>query len=598
MLGTISKILDLLDRRGRQQALLLLAMILVTAAIETAGVASIVPFVAVLADPNLVTTNSYLNAAYHGLGFTSIHSFFIFLGLVVFVVTVGSTALKAASSWALLRFTGMRYHALSCQLFQGYLYQPYAWFLRRHSTDLAKTMLSEVGEVINGALIPGMQLIAHGTVAILLISLLLVADPVMAIAVSSILASAYWLIFWTSRKYVKRIGKDRVLANRERFRLSNESLSGIKDVKVAGLEDVFLRRFEKTSLRFVRHQAAAQLISQLPQYALQAIAFGGILLIVQYQLILHDSLSRALPLIALYALAGYRLLPALQQVYQQMSKLRFAMPALDVLHRDLVENAMGRGSRLQTDASPQLLEQVELRDVVYLYPGSSAAALDHVNILIRARTTVGLVGQTGSGKTTAVDVILGLLEPSAGSVLIDGVKISTETQRNWRRCAGYVPQHIFLADDTVAANIAFGVEPNKIDMAAVKRAGKIAKLHDFVSNELELGYQTPIGERGIRLSGGQRQRVGVARALYHNPDILIMDEATSALDNVTERAVMDAVENLEHQKTIILIAHRLSTVRRCETIFLLERGRVVASGTYDQLLQRSEHFQSLVASGL
>lgn len=601
MLDIFKKVRDLLDRRGRNRALLVLGMIVIMAILETAGVASIIPFVAVLGNPSLVETNRYLKSVYDGLGFATTQDFFVFLGVAVFVVTVGSTVFKALTTWAILRFNGMNNYTLSRRLFKGYLHQPYVWFLRRHSSDLAKTVLSEVGEVVDGALICGMQLVAYTAVACMLIVLLVYVEPMLALTVATVLGGAYGLILWSTRRYLPHIGKNRVKANRERYRVSHEAMGGIKDLKVLGMESAFLERFEKPSLRLVKYKASALMIQQIPRYALQAIAFGGILLIVQYQLVTRGSLGEALPLIALYAVAGYRLLPALQNIYQNISKLRFSKPALDALHRNLLENQIGSRTELFTDPAGmkpvELRERLDLRNVTFRYPGAPSAALDRVTISIAARTTVGLVGQTGSGKTTAIDVMLGLLEPTEGLLVVDGAEITAENQRAWQRRVGYVPQQIFLADDTIAANIAFGVPHAEIDKAAVEQAASIARLHAFVVDELALGYDTLIGERGVRLSGGQRQRVGIARALYRNPDILIMDEATSALDTITERAVMDAVGNLEHQKTIILVAHRLSTVRRCDNIFLFEHGKIVGSGSYDELVDQSAHFQTMVASG-
>ena len=557
------------------------------------------PFVAVIADPGVVKTNRYLSLAYKWFGFSDTTDFLFFLGLVVFALVLVSTAFKALTTWATVRFTTMRNYTLSRRLFQGYLHRPYEWFFKRHSAVLGKTVLSEVNQVIGGALVPAMQLIAQGTIALFLISLLLLVDAALALTVTFILGGAYGLVFWTSRHYIDRIGEDRVRANRERFQISNEALGGIKDVKILRLENAFLRRFEKPSLRFVRHQAASDMVSQLPQYALQAIAFGGALIVVQYQLLMHGDLGRALPLIALYAIAASRLLPALQKVYLSISKMRFSKPALDLLHTDLERPVMAPvGAGGQDSNLIGTPHRLELRDVSYRYSGATSPALCGIEMNIPAHSMVGLVGHTGAGKTTLVDVILGLLEPQEGELLVDGTRITRENRRSWQRCLGYVPQQIFLSDDTITANIAFGIPEFEIDMDAVERAASIANLHSFVTQKLEHGYKTRVGERGTRLSGGERQRVGIARALYHDPDLLILDEATSALDNVTERAVMDAVDNLAYRKTIILIAHRLTTVKRCDTIFLFAHGRIVDRGSYESLVGGNALFREMADSDL
>ena len=602
MLKVFGKLRELMDPRERQRALLLFGMILVMGFLESTGVASIMPFMAVLADPSAVKTNLHLAAAYKWLGFGTTQHFLVFLGFLSFVAILVSTGFRALTSWAMLRFTSMRNYALSRRLFKGYLNRPYVWFLGRHSADLGKIILSEVGQVIGSALVPAMQLIAHGVVVTFLVILLLLVDPLLTVVVTLVLGGSYWLIFWMRRRHLTRIGEDRVRANKERFRVSNEALGAIKEVKILGLEDLFLRRFEKPSLRFVRHQATSQLIAQLPQYALQIVAFGGILLIVIYQLLDGSSLSTTLPLVALYAIAGYRLLPALNQVYVSASTLRFATPAVELLHRDLAEQAneaQAAKAAAQTDTRvPRLQHRLELREVSFRYPGATSLALHNIDIAIPARSTVGLVGHSGAGKTTVADIILGLLEPESGQVSVDNMPITRANKRAWQRCAGYVPQQIFLIDDTVAANIAFGLEPAEVDMSAVVHAARLANLHDFVMEELPAGYETLIGERGVRCSGGERQRIGIARALYHDPDLIVMDEATSALDNITERAVIDAVGNLRDCKTIIFIAHRLSTIQRCDKIFVFEGGRVVAGGTYEKLLASNHEFREMVQVGL
>jgi len=603
MWKTTKRLLDLLEPRDRRRAFLLLGMMLVMGILETMGVASIMPFVAVLANPNLVENNRYIKPIYEWFGFDTTGSFILLLGFVVLGLAVGTTVFRAITTWSILHFSTMRNFTLSQRLFRGYLYQPYAWFLRRHSADLSKTVFSEVGQVIGGAMMPALQFVAQITVVVLLLTLVIVVDPVLALTLVLVLGGVYGLVFWTTRHYVDRIGTDRVKANRERFRVGAEAFGGIKDVKLLGLEASFLKRFEEPSRRFVRHQIGGQLVVQFPQYALQIMTVSGVLLIVQYQTMSSGDVGKALPLIALYALAGYRLLPAVHKVYSSLSSLRFAQAALDVLHEDLLETAKGCPPADISTTSPDikpitLTQSLILRHVSYSYPLASNRALADLNITIPARSTVGIVGRTGAGKTTAVDVILGLLDPDEGELIVDNTTITAQNKRAWQKSLGYVPQHIFLMDETVAANIAFGVPASEIDFEAVERAAKLANLHAFVSEELENGYQTIIGERGVRLSGGQRQRVGIARALYHDPDILIMDEATSALDNITERAVIEAVNNLGEQKTIIIIAHRLTTVRRCNLIFLLDQGRVIAQGCYDELAGTSEPFRQMVNAAL
>lgn len=590
-------------------------MILVMAFLDTIGVASIMPFMSVLGNPEVVETNPWLNLVYTRLGFTSPRDFLFFLGLIVFVILVLSIAFKALTQYVLLRFTHMRNYSLSCRLFKGYLGRPYTWFLNRHSADLGKSILSEVQQVINGVMIPFMQLLAHGVVAVFLVVLLILVDPVLAVVIALVLGGAYALIYLTIRRYLSRIGTDRVLANKERFQVAQEALGGIKEVKIFGREMPFFSRFVDPSLRFARHQATNAILSQLPRFALEIMAFGGILILALFLFRTHGDFSRILPLLAVYAFAGYRLLPALQAVYSHLSKLRFALPALDSLYQDIRQFQDELGLTRQEKLAPLVPEQsITLNDITFTYPGAHSPALKGLNLDIPARTTVGLVGSTGSGKTTTVDIILGLLQPQSGQLLIDDFPIfgsspdnrspitaspdnrtliTDNTLRSWQRTLGYVPQHIYLADDTVAANIAFGIPPQEIDMQAVEKAAKIAELHEFVTTELSKGYNTLVGERGVRLSGGQRQRIGIARALYHDPAVLIFDEATSALDNLTEKAVMQAVHNLGKAKTIILIAHRLSTVEKCDQIFVLEHGHLVAQGTYDELLESNQEFRRM-----
>ena len=576
------KVLFLLTPSERLQAYLLLFMILIMALLDTIGVASILPFIAVLTNPSLIETNLILNSIFQSSKIFGIENYpqFIFsLGVIVFVLLVVSLTFKAATTYIQVRFIQMCEYSISARLVESYLHQPYSWFLSRHSADLGKTILSEVATVIGGCIQPVMELISKGMVTIAIIALLVLVDPKIALIVGLSLSCTYGVIFFFLLSFLKRIGKERLKSNQLRFTSVSEAFGAAKEIKVGGLEQIYIRRFSDSAKNFAQYTASSQVINQLPRFILEAIAFGGVMMIILYMMTQTGSFNNALPVISLYVFAGYRLMPAFQQIYTAFTQLTFTGPSIDALNNDIKNLKL-----FATDQDQGILQfnkKITLKNIHYSYPKSSRTALRGININIPAKSTVGLVGTTGCGKTTTVDIILGLLEPQKGTLEVDGKIITKKNSRAWQRSIGYVPQHIYLSDDTIAANIAFGVDPKLINQEAVEKSSKIANLHEFVINELPKKYQTTIGERGVRLSGGQRQRIGIARALYHNPQVLILDEATSALDNETEQAVMDAVNNISKDITIILIAHRLNTVKNCDIIFKLEKGQIINHETVD-----------------
>jgi len=596
MIEMYRKLFSLLDRRERKQFYIVCAMILVMGLFDMAGVAVILPFLRVVTDPSIIESSTRLSGIYDWLAPSSMQNFLIFLGAIVLGVLLISLLVKVATMYAVARFSQMRKYHLSSRLLEGYLRQPYVWFLERHSSQLTKTVMQEVDRVVGSAMVPAMRIIAQMTTVSFMLLLLLLIEPKVAISVGLVLAGLYMVIFGTVRKTLSRVGETLVEVNSQRFRVISEVIGGVKEVKLAGIERDYMKRFRKPTLTHAKTLMIEQLAVEMPRYLLEALLFGGMVILVLALLIANNgNISEIIPVLGLFAVAGLRMLPAVQLVYHSLSAMRVGRAVLDVIHRDL--HLLGRtGSDLPEEGGRvplKLTDKLVLDDVKYAYPNMERAAIDGMNMTIAANTTVGIVGGTGAGKTTTVDVMLGLLRPDSGQMTADGVAITAENIRAWQDNVGYVPQQIFLTDDTVAANIAFGVPEAKRDQAKVERAAKIASLHDFVMSELPDGYSTWVGERGVRLSGGQRQRIGIARALYHDPDILILDEATSALDNITERAVMDAVSNLGHAKTIIMIAHRLTTVQQCDTIFLLENGRVSASGRYDELVEKNTVFRSM-----
>jgi len=564
------KILFLLTVQERKRAGLLLIMIIIMALLDMVGVASILPFMAVLTNPILIETNVILNTMFQTskiFGVETNQEFIYALGVVVFLLLIISLSFKALTTYAQVRFVQMREYSIGKCLIEGYLRQPYSWFLSRHSADLGASILSEVQELITNSITPLMELFSKGMVAIALIILLFIADPKLALIVSISLGSIYFFIFSFVRNYLNRTGKERLKNNQLRFTVISEAFGAIKEIKVGGLEETYIKSFSNSAQVFAKTQSSSKIISQLPRFILEAAGFGGILLIILYIIAQTGSFNNALPIVSLYVFAGYRLMPTLQQIYASLTRIAFFGPSLDKLHNDLKN--LKPFDKNQHQGVLSLNKIIALKNIHYNYPNSSITSLNKINLTIHAKTSVGLVGPTGSGKTTVVDIILGLLEPQKGTLEIDGKVITNQNLKSWQRSIGYVPQHIYLSDDTVAANIAFGIEPRNINQEAVEKSAKISNLHNFIIDELPKQYQTTIGERGVKLSGGQRQRIGIARALYHNPQVLILDEATSALDNQTEKVVMDAINNLGKDITIIVIAHRLNTIKKCDKIFIL-----------------------------
>ena len=582
---TFKKLFYLLTPVERKRAGLLLIMILIMALLDLIGVASILPFMLVLTNPDLIETNTLLNAIFQAstiFGIESAQQFLFILGFIVFILLVFSLIFKAITTYFQLSFIQMSDYSLSKRLVEGYLHQPYSWFLNRHSAELGKSILSEVSGIIGNGVKPLIEVIAKGTVAISLVILLFVANPTLAIIVGLVLGISYLFIFYLIRSYLNLIGKKRLQSNQSRFISVSEAFGAIKEVKFGNLEEIYINRFSNSAKIFANSQASAQVLAQIPRFFLEAIAFGGILLIILFMMKQSGSFTNSLPIISLYVFAGYRLLPALQQIYASFTSLTFVAPALDKLCDDIVN--LKPSEKNYSEDVLEFKNSISLKNIYFDYPNSPRKALRDISFTIPAKYTVGIVGSTGSGKTTTVDIILGLLETQKGTLEVDGKIITSKNIKSWQKLIGYVPQYIYLSDDTIAANIAFGVDSKNINLEAVEKASKIANLHNFILEELPNKYNTQIGERGVRLSGGQRQRIGIARALYHNPKVLIFDEATSALDNQTEQLVMEATNKLSKEITIIIIAHRLNTVKNCDIIFKLENGQLVGKGSFDEIL--------------
>ncbi len=556
------------------------------------------PFLAVLVEPERIHDIGLLSWAYTRFEFQSQYSFLVALGVLSFTVIIVASALQILKTWAVVTFSMNRMHSISIRLLEMYLSQPYAFFLNRHSGEMSPKVLAEVEQVVQRFLRPAAELIASTLTVVAVVALLLWVNPVVAASAFVILGTVYLMISYSVRRFVRRMGVIRLSANRQRFRMAHEALTGIKDIKLLGKEPNYLDRFSEPSERMVGAQVSMSLASSLPPLFMQALMLGGVLFLC---VILIDPMTFSsgavlgglLPLLGVFAFAGQRLLPELSKIYSHYLEMLGGAPAVQAIYADLVQN-IGRQRLERTEAAPLgLRTKLELAEVSFCYPNADKPGLIEVSLSISAGEKIGIVGSTGAGKTTLADVFLGLLEPDTGDLICDGVKITPVNLRAWMRSVGYVPQDIFLTDATIAENIALGISSENIDLAKIRTAAKIARIDDFVTHELPDQYKTHIGERGIRLSGGQRQRIGIARALYHDADLIVFDEATSALDNLTESEVMLAIDALHGDKTVLMIAHRLSTVKRCDRIIVLDQGSVVGCDSWEVLMKENDSFRKI-----
>lgn len=582
------KVLELLTPRERRRAGAVLAMMLVMAVLETAGVASIMPFLAVLGNPATLQTNPVLGWFYGRGGFDSPERFLLGAGGAAFLLVLLSSVFRVFTHHAMIRFAEGRIHALGSRLFQAYLRQPWTFFLDRNSAHLATRVLTEVEVLVARVIQPALQLLAYGLTVLALVTFLVVVDPVLASIVSAFVAIVYGAVYLGSERLLHRMGAARARASRARLQAMSEAFGGIKELKVLAREGAYVRHFDAASGRLARYGATAATLAVAPRYLVEALGVGAVLAMTLVLSGTRQDLGTVLPLMGLYVFAAYRLLPAAQHIYGALSSLRYGLPAIDAVSEDLRRGPPAAPAPSSGPAPPAplplaLAGRVRLEGVGFQYPGGKGWALRDVDLDVEPGASVGLVGATGAGKTTLVDLVLGLLEPTEGRILVGGIPLEGDALPRWQRSVGYVPQSVYLVDGSVTENIAFGVEQHAIDRAAVEQAARLACLHDFVVRELPQGYATDVGERGVRLSGGQRQRIGIARALYHDPAVLVLDEATSALDADTERQVLEQVRRPVTARTTLVVSHRRAAVEWCDMIVTLESGRMKVVGSPREL---------------
>ena len=575
----------LLDAGERRRMVGIIPLLVLSAFVEVVGVATIIPFLTLLVDPGSVADlpliGTWLDSV-RGEGIATAR----WVALAFALVLVLANALVMLTHWWRLRFSWGINHAVSMRLLRHYLSQPYARHVVRNSAELQNRLIVEVRQVMEQGFRALLEIVTRGAVIVALVGFLIVLDPMTALVAVGGVGGSYALVYVLTRRYLRRIGRASVAAGNERMKAAKEGLDGLRDLRLVGREASALRAYRGPSRRYADVKAASAAISELPRSALEAVAVGGFVVIAGLQAGRDGGLGAMLPTLGAYAFAGLRLMPAAQALFHHLARLRFSTGSLEALEADFAER-----DDVETDLDvpvsvPRFRHAIELRDVTVRYEGETEPALEGVSFVVRHRSTVGVLGRTGSGKSTLAEVLFGLLIPQRGAVLLDGRPVDRSDLRSYRSLFGYVPQSVFLLDDTVTRNVAFGVPDDEIDHDAVRRACAQAQVADVVERLLPHRFETLLGENGVRLSGGQRQRIGIARALYHQPAVLVFDEATSALDVHTERTVYEALAAIARERTLVVITHRLETVAFADHLVVLESGRIVDQGAPGAVLER------------
>jgi len=483
---------------------------------------------------------------------------------------------------------------LSTRLYTHYIKQNWLFHASVNSAKLTKKIVNETNRVSGGIILPLMQMNARVVFTLFMVISIFIYDPRVAIVGLSVFAIVYLILFKIVKRSLERNGKAISQIFSKRYRLNNEGFGGIKDLLLLGRGDNFIESFNQTSKSLAHSQGTINALAQVPRYFIELVAFGSMMTITLYLISSYDgNLGMILPTLSLYTLAAFKLLPAIQNIYANVAAIKGNIAAFESIHDDLIWSSKPKALIQESKQSfLRVKHQISLNNITFTYPDKTKSTLQKINMSILANSVIGIVGPSGSGKSTLINILLGLIEPQQGEMKIDNTILNYKNRRSWQNTIGFVAQDIFLSDRSIAENVAFGISKNEINLDKVKKALELSHLTELLQS-LEKGIYTPVGERGVKLSGGQSQRIGIARALYHEAEILVFDEATSSLDGISERRVMDAIHEFGGQKTIIMIAHRIKTVQNCNKIFYIDKGRVVDQGTYKELIERNDDFKNM-----
>lgn len=595
MFDSIKKIYILLPKHDHIKFAILFLSMIFAAVIELLGIGVVPAFIITIADSELIFNTPYVGTFLINMGITTSTSLIVAGALIMIIVYAFKNVYLVMYQHIKTKFIKKRAIYLQNRIFKAYLTAPYTYYLNQNSSVLLRNVTSEVNKIITGTLLPLLDITLKGFMFVFIIGTLFYLEPIITLVTVVVLGGGGYVFLRFTKNKISEYGKkDR----RARSRINKAVLQGLgafKDTRVLNREKMFLEKYDFHAKVSVEATVYKTLMGNLPKPIIEILMITGILAITLIMVLEGRPFSVIIPILTLFGVSAIKLMPIFSTVIQEVNNLRYNSASVYAVYDDLMllenEYADFRDKLLNKTHRLDLKEKIELRNVTFNYPNSEEQAVNNISLDVPKGASVAFVGASGAGKTTLVDIILGLLEPTKGEILVDGFNIN-DNLPGWMENIGYIPQSIYLLDDTILRNIAFGIPDDLIDREKYEKAIKAAQLEVLIER-LPKKENTRVGERGIRLSGGQRQRIGIARALYNNPQVLIMDEATSALDNITEKFVIDSLERLRGDRTILMIAHRLTTVKNCDIIYLMEEGQVVGKGNYEELLENNEKFRKM-----
>jgi len=595
MIPTLKVLYSFLDSKSRYRFIALLMMIFLTAIVELVGIGSLFPYIKILGDNKIIHQNHIIRYIYDILHFSSNTHFLIFIGVLIFITILFKGYMSCANNYYQSKFTYKLSNRLSKYCLTSYMHMPYDQLINLNSSVLSKHLLVDVAGV--AALFQALlTMLTDIMLLVALLSIMIWIDPALIVCVIVGIGSLMWLVNRLTKNKIKNLAKSNEKCYRFAYQTATEALSSLKDTKIYNAENYFIQKYLKWNYRLSDQSITFNLISNMPTNIMNVMGFGVLLIVLLYLVITGGSLLAILPTIALIAVSVQRLLPSAGRITVSIATIRRYTPIVFIV-KEVLDNLRKFHKRKgpdtkTTNANIIFQKNLSIKNIYYKYPDCDTYALENISLSIPKNTSIGIIGESGAGKSTFVDVLLGLLRTEEGKIYVDDIDISSHEDMALSNIIGYVPQQVFLIDGTIKENIAFGVLEEDFNKVDFTRAIQVAQLEELIA-QLPEGIDTKIGEKGVKLSGGQRQRIGIARALYRDPEILILDEATNALDSATEKEFNESLMTLMKKKTVIIIAHRLSSIKFCDRLIQLEKGKIIASGTYDDLLANSESFRHI-----